>query len=121
MTLDPALIAAVAALLGALIGAGAGVASQLISAAHTSRNERRRLAIDAGFREWDLMHERAKASPAGAEVFPPVLFVYFHYELIRLFDKRGGLTAKDYDDLVRRRNRLRDVIREDSDRRTTRG
>jgi hypothetical protein len=108
--------ASVAALLGALIGAGAGVCGQLVAAALSTRNERRRLAIESGFREWENMHELAVKSGRGADIYPPVLFVHFNHELIQLIDS-DDLTAEKYSAMVDRNRKLRDVIRADSKKR----
>jgi hypothetical protein len=45
--MDPA----IGVLLGALIGGAAGVVGQIVTAAYTSRIDRRRLAIETGMRE----------------------------------------------------------------------
>jgi hypothetical protein len=105
--------ASTAALLGALIGATAGVVGQLVGVAYTSRNERRRLAVETGFREWEQLLERVKQP--GDMIFPPVLFVHFNSELIRLIDSRSGLTPENYRVLLQRRDEVRKVIREDNE------
>ena len=89
--------AAVSALLGALIGAGAGVLGQALAATYAHRAERRRLAVESGFREWEQLVEVAANKKGGAEVFPPALFVHFNYELLRLIDSSGGLTQEATD------------------------
>jgi hypothetical protein len=99
-------MSAIAALLGALIGAAAGVAGQLVAAAYASHSERRRLAIDAGFREWDAFRQHA----GPGELYPPVLFVYFTYEVMKLLDKKDGLTPANYTDLIQREEQMRDAI-----------
>ena len=109
--------ASVAALLGALIGAGAGVAGQLVAASYSSRNERRRLAVESGLREWEHMWEQARASGRAAEMFPAVLFVHFNNELLRFIDSKDGLTTDNYRKLAQRRDEIRDLIRADTERR----
>jgi hypothetical protein len=106
--------ASIAALLGALIGAAAGVAGQIVTAVYTDRSERRKLAVEAGFREWEQLWEVAKAQQAKGEMFPAVAFIHFNNELLRLLD--SGLTPESYRELVRQRTELRQVIREDTNR-----
>ena len=100
----------VAALLGALIGAGAGLLGQVIAARYASRNERRRIAVDLGIREWDRMVEYAKNHP-NAEIFPLALFVHYSVELMRVLDLRRGLTATSYADIVRSNRAVKESIR----------
>jgi hypothetical protein len=38
----------------------------------------------------------ATNSSRGFDIFPPVLFVHFNHELIRLIDSSEGLTAANY-------------------------
>ncbi len=106
---------AVAALLGALIGGLAGVAGQVLAARYASRNERRRLAVEAGYREWEHMRDLAK--DGGGRLLPPILFIHYSNELMTLLD-RGTLSAESYRDVIRRRDSFRAVIEEDHVRRT---
>ncbi len=103
-------------LLGTVVGAAAGMIGQLVTAHFNNRSERRRLAIDAGFREWEAMRQLATTLPHPMELYPPVLFIHFNSELARLIDE-NRLTPDNYRILAQRRDELRDVIREDTARR----
>jgi hypothetical protein len=106
--------ASIAALLGALIGSLAGVVTQVVTVSAASRNERRRLALDTGYREWEQMIKYAQATGT-MEVFPPALFIYYNLELLNLIDSRRGVTPEGYRELTRRHEQIRAVIKEDSD------
>ncbi len=108
--------ASVSALLGALIGASAGVVGQIVAAASANRHERRRLAMESGFREWERVHETALKTQHGASIFPPVLFVHFNHELISAIDSRKGLTVEKYASILARSDAIRDMIRADNER-----
>jgi hypothetical protein len=102
-------------LLGAVVGAAAGVAGQLITANLSNRSDRRRLAVEAGFREWEQnaqMAQLARAEGRPAQLFPPVLFVLFNYDFLRCLDEKDGLTQDKYRDLLRRKEQIKAVILE---------
>ena len=106
-------------LLGALVGGAAGMAGTIVTAMFTNRGERRRLAVETGLREWEQAAQMALAANAkgrAAELYPPVLFMYFNTQLIRLLDSRRGLTTDNYRELVRRKDAIREVIRRESER-----
>jgi hypothetical protein len=109
--------ASIAALLGALIGAGAGVVGQLLTAAQTARGERRRLAVESGFREWEAMQVMAEKLGRPSRLYPPVLYVHYNHELMRMIDSRDGLTPAKYAALAARRDEIRQVIEADTERR----
>jgi hypothetical protein len=116
MEKEPELMdASVAALLGDLIGGAAAVTGQIVTAIYTNRSERRKLAVDAGFREWEQLWEVTRSQPGRGEMFPAVSYIHFNNELLRLLD--AGLTPENYRELVRRRTELRQVIEEDTNRR----
>ena len=102
-------------LLGAIVGAAASMGATIATLFFTNRNERRRLAVEVGFREWEIADKRAAANAQkgrGAKVSPPALFVYFNSELIRLLDKRKALTAKSYRALMERSDAVKRAIDE---------
>lgn len=107
--------ASIAALLGALIGGLAAMAGQVLAARYASRNERRRLAVEAGYREWEYVRDLSK--DLGLRLLPPILFIHYSNELMTLLDK-GTLSAESYRDVIRRRDSFRAVIEEDQARRT---
>jgi hypothetical protein len=43
-------------------------------------------------------------------VFPPVIFVCFNLEFMKLLEIKGGATADNYRDLMRRRDAVRAAI-----------
>jgi len=110
MTVD----ASVAALLGAAIGASAGIAGQLLTARFAARNERRRLAIEAGLREWERSVEYAQAH--GGTVFPSAYFVYFSAEVLDWIETDRYLTPESWHVLMNRAALVRAAMRDESDR-----
>ncbi len=113
--MDSAITNAFFVLLGTIVGAGAGVVGNVVAARTARHNEVRRLGIEAGLREWERMHDYG-VKRGNAAVFPPALFMYYSVELVRLLDEQR-LTPETYRDLMTRRDLLRGIIREESERR----
>lgn len=74
------------------------------------------MAVESGFREWERLTQSVLEQNRGGDIFPPVLFVYFNYELIKLIDS-DSLTPASYRTLARKRDAVRAVIVEDSEAR----
>ena len=104
------------ALKGALCpGALAGVGGQVLAARYASLAERRRLAIEAGYREWE--HMRDVLRMRGRRLLPPIVFIHYSHELMKLLE-RGTLSAEGYRDVIRRSDSLRAVSEEEQARRS---
>ena len=112
--MDPSIVTAVLVLIGTLLGALIAVIGNIVSTRAASRNEFRRIAVEAGLREWEQLVAHARQH--GGETYPPSLFVYYHAELLRLIDE-DRLTPETYRDVTARREQIRKVIAEDSKRR----
>jgi len=107
-------------LLGTIVGAAAATISGIVAARITARTERSRIAVEAGFREWENMRDHAKDLAAhGKKVrtFPPLLFVFFNEQLLRALHSRRGLTSDRYGEILQRQSELRALIEAQSERR----
>ena len=106
--------AAVLVLLGTIVGAAAGILGNLVMARAATRNEFRRIAIDAAMREWEINAKYAQQH--GGEMYPPPLYMFYNAELLRLIED-GTLNPLTYAALTEEIDRFRKAIQDHTERR----
>ena len=105
--MDPVIVTSGLVMLGTVAGAAVGVIGTILTTRVTARIELGRVAVEAAMREWEKMH--SVAQERGGQIFPLALFIHYNVELLRLVDA-GKLTAESYQELMRRRDQVKQAI-----------
>ncbi len=106
----PELEAAKLVLYGTLVGAFGGMAGVVIQAIITNRAEAKRRLLDLAFQSATKELEiQLKFAKPGSKVYPPILFVHQHTELLKLI-REGNLTPERYKEIQLKTKELMDSI-----------